>query len=144
MKYVIGLILGAIGLVLIVVLQSGFIFVMFGLLPSMVAYFVDMLPGKHIFKCVLACNLAGMMPTFADVAHADSMGATLQTLMGDPLLWFIVYFSSACGYILLWVCRTLTRVYVTVSAEAKVEKLKKNQDDLVDEWGPMIKKRHAG
>ncbi len=142
MKYVLGLLMGAIGLVMIVVLQSGFIFVMFGLLPTMVAYFVDVLPGKHIFKCVLACNLAGMVPTFANVTQGSSMGATLQTMMGDPILWFIVYFSAACGYILLWVCRTLTQVTVTVTADAKIEKLKKQQEELVDEWGPLIKKRY--
>lgn len=143
MKYLLGLLMVAIGLVLIVVLQSGFIFVLFGLMPTMVAYFVDVLPGKHVFKCVLACNLAGMVPTFADVAKADSVGATLQTVMGDPLLWFIVYFSAGGGYILLWICRTLTRTTVTITADAKIESLKKQQTELIEEWGTLIKKRYA-
>jgi hypothetical protein len=143
MKYILWLLIGMISLALIVFLQSGFIFVLFGLMPTIVAYFVDVLPGKHVFKCVFACNLAGMAPTFADVLQSDSLGATLQTLMADPLLWFIVYFSAGGGYILLWVCRTITHVTVTISADSKIESLKKQQEELIEEWGPLIKKHYA-
>lgn len=128
-----------ISLVLIVVLQSGFIFVLFGMMPSIVAYFVDSGPKRSVYQCILVCNFAGMLPTFSEVFQTDSIPETMQTLMGDPFLWFIVYGSAGAGYALLNVCRTLTLIIMTVTNAAKAEQLQEQQKALVEEWGPKIK-----
>jgi hypothetical protein len=128
-----------ISLTLIVMLQSGFLFVLLGLMPSMVAYYVDMAKGKPTFKCVLCCNFAGMVPTFADVMISDSMPAAMQMLMSDVLTWLVVYGAAAGGYALLATCRTLTLVGIIVSWDARIENMLKKQEKLVEEWGAGIK-----
>lgn len=127
------------GLALILLLQAGFIFVMFGMLPSVVAYFVDTAPGKPIYKCVLTCNFAGMLPSFAEAMMTGSISATLQEMMLDPFVWFLVYGSAAGGYALIIVCRTLTLASMTISSQTRVEQLKKQQENLIEEWGPRVK-----
>lgn len=132
-----------VSLSLIIMFQAGFLFVLFGLMPSVVAYFVDMAKGKPTFKCVLSCNLAGMIPTFADVFLSDSMPAAMQMLMSDLFTWFIVYGAAAGGYALLTTCRTLAQVGIIISWDARIESLLKKQEKLVEEWGPTVKQRQA-
>lgn len=126
-------------LAMIVFFQAGFLFVLLGLMPSMVAYFVDTATGKPTFKCVLSCNLAGMIPTFADVLISESMPATMQMLMNDLFTWFIVYGSAAGGYALLTTCRTLTLIGIIITWDARIESFLKKQEKLVKEWGPKVK-----
>ncbi len=128
-----------VSLALIIMLQSGFLFVLLGLMPSVVAYFVDVARGKPTFKCVLSCNLAGMVPTFADVLISDSMPAAMQMLMGDVFTWLIVYGAAAGGYALLTTCRILTLVGIIVSWDARIESMLKKQQKLVEEWGASVK-----
>lgn len=130
-------------LAMIILFQAGFLFILFGLMPSMVAYFVDVAKGKPTFKCVLSCNLAGMIPTFTDVFMSDSWSASMQMLMGDLFTWFIVYGASAGGYALLSTCRILTQVGIIVSWDARIETMLKKQEKLVEEWGPTVKIRQG-
>lgn len=130
-------------LFLIVKLQAGFIFILFGLLPSLVAYFVDFAKGKPTFKCVLSCNVAGMLPTLMDVMRSSSMPSTMQTAMGDPLVWITVYAAAAGGYGLLMTCRTLAQIGIIISWDARIESLLKKQEKLVEEWGPEVKVRQT-
>lgn len=126
-------------LVLIVVLQGGFVFVVFGLMPSLVAYFVDGHTGKPTFKTVLAFNLAGILPTMNDVVQSDSMGATMQVLMGDAYSWFLVYGAAACGYGILLCSRSLTQIGIIITDQTRTDMLTKKQAALVEEWGQRVK-----
>lgn len=128
---------------LIVILQSGFIFVLFGMLPSMFAYFADTGKAKSVYKCVLACNFSGMLPTFGEVMHADSVPAAMQVMMGDILIWMIVYGSAAGGVILLFTCRSITLTSLTISQQTKAELLTKQQEELVEEWGKGVTNQPA-
>ena len=126
-------------LALIFFLQAGFIFIVFGLMPALVAYFVDGYEGKPTFKCVLFCNMSGMLPTFNDVLRSESAAATMQNLMGDAYTWFLVYGGAMCGYGLLLFARVLTQIAFTVADQARIDILTKKQEQLVQEWGEDVK-----
>lgn len=128
---------------LIFILQVGFLFIMMGIIPSMVAYFVDTAKTKPTFKCVLACNLSGMIPTFTDAYFSDSVAASMQMLMGDLFTWFLAWGGATCGYGLLMFSRVLTQITLIISDQARVESLLKQQEKLVQEWGDNVKIRQG-
>lgn len=128
-------------LALIFFLQAGFIFIILGLMPALVAYFVDGYTGKPTFKCVLFCNMSGMLPTFNDVLRSESAAATMQNLMGDGYTWFLVYGGAMCGYGLLLFARVFTQIALTVADQTRVEMLTKKQEQLTEEWGEDVKSR---
>lgn len=130
-----------ISLVLIFTLQIGFLFIVLGLLPSAVAYFVDGFKGKPTFKCVLSCNLAGMVPTFSDVFRSDSVAASMQVMMGDYYIWFLALGGAACGYGLLIFTRIVTQIGMSIADQTRIDILIRKQKELVEEWGENVKVR---
>ena len=138
-KTIVILLMIPLSLFLIFTLQAGFIFIIFGLMPSLVMYFVDGFQGKPTFKCVFFCNLSGMIPTFSDAMSADSAAIAMQTLMGEAFNWFLVFGAAGAGYALLLFSRVLTQITLSITDQARIEAFKKSQKDLVEEWGSMVK-----
>ncbi|MBY0408387.1 MAG: hypothetical protein K2Q01_11915, partial [Rickettsiales bacterium] len=54
--------LGCVGAA-VVLLQSGFLFLLLALMPSIMAYIVDSDPRKNSFKVVFAGNVSAALPT---------------------------------------------------------------------------------
>jgi 1,4-dihydroxy-2-naphthoate octaprenyltransferase len=50
-----------ISLVLMGVLRTGFMFILIGLLPSVVAYYMDVSAERYSFKTIFACNLSAFL-----------------------------------------------------------------------------------
>lgn len=122
----------------IVLLNVGFIFVMLGLLPTVVAYFIDDTPGRNLYKTVRATNLAGIIPIIAPVIGHEYIGTILQQTMADPMVWLRVYGAAAAGWILIWVCRWLAYGVQMTTSEARIRILERTQKELVEEWGEDI------
>lgn len=129
-----------ISLGLIVVLQVGFIFFLFALLPSLVAFMIDDGPSKHIYKTVFACNLAGMLPTLATLVQGRAGVAQLQSTMADPAVWVIAYGAAAGGWVLVWGCRAVAMMLVGVACENRIGAIEKAKRRMVEEWGAQIKR----
>lgn len=123
----------------IVLLNVGFIFLLLGFLPTVVAYFVDETPHRDLYKTVRASNLAGMLPTLAEMTKSHYPGAALQVAMSDPKTWLMVYGSAALGWGLIWLCRWVAYLSMLATGEARIIMLEHAQKELIDEWGEELK-----
>ncbi len=123
---------------LIVVLQVGFIFFLFALLPSLVAYFIDDSPSKHAYKTVLACNLAGMLPTLAAFSRGAASVANLQYTLANPMAWMAAYGAAAGGWLLVWMCRSAAVLLVEITCDNRIASLERTKKKMVEEWGAGI------
>lgn len=128
-------------LLLVILLQTGFIFLMLALLPAIVAYYVDTLPGKAAFQTVFSCNLAAALPFFLPLAqlglrfkHND-----ITELMNKPHVWLIIYGGAAVGWCLIYMCRFIARIYMLAHYDYKITNLEQFQKKLVEEWGEEVK-----
>ncbi len=72
-----------ISVMLIVLLQFGFIFLLLALLPSLVALFIDRDAGKPTFKIVLACNFAATLPSLVPMLEASDQNEALRRRPAD-------------------------------------------------------------
>lgn len=130
----------------ILMFQIGAVFLLVALMPTLVKYFIDTDPGKPGFKIVGACNLAATLPYINPMVrsalqfkHFDSM-----SLMGDPSVWLFVYSGAAAGWCLIYLCRFVARMIVTVLYQYNIASLEKLQDELVHEWGQQIRQTPSG
>jgi hypothetical protein len=125
---------------LIVVLQFGFIFLLVALLPSMVAYFVDLDPQKSKFKVVFSCNLAATFPTLAPMFQAGIQlrRYDISVLTSNPDIWLIIYGGAAAGWCLLYLCNQLAYFVVGARNEYIIRNIEDEQKRLVSEWGVQV------
>jgi hypothetical protein len=129
------------GAVLMVMIRLGFLFVLLGLLPSIVASFTDHTPRKDAFKTVLACNLAGMMPFLVSMVRRHGDFGTFQTIMTDPSVWLVVFSCAFGGFVLIFVCRYIAYLMLGITYQGELMVLENVQKKLLEEWGPQIKRK---
>lgn len=127
--------------VFIVTLKAGFIFFLLGLLPTVLAFIIDDHPRKHVYKAVLACNLAGMLPPLSHMVGTRVTSSALQGIISDPAVWLLIYGSAAAGWALVWICRGVAMMYMSVYTANRLSALERAQQRLVEEWGPNIRRR---
>ena len=127
-------------LILILVLQLGFIFILIALLPAMVAYFIDRSPHKSEFRVILICNMTATLPSLSPMVNAAIQMKRIDILpvMTDPITWLIIYSGAAAGWCLIFLCRFIARFLITIYFEYRINSLQRLQAKLVKEWGEQI------
>jgi hypothetical protein len=129
----------------IVLLQSGFIFLLIALLPAMVAYFIDRDEHKSAFRVILLCNVAALLPSlFPMLASAMRMERyDVMKLMTDPTVWLIIYAGATMGWGLIFLCRLIARFIIMLYFDYQIGALERFQKKLLIEWGDRIKEEDA-
>lgn len=122
------------------VLKLGVIFIILAMLPTIVAYFIDITPGKQVARVVGACNLAAALPTILPLLQAGIRMERIEvtSIMSNPLNWLIIYGGAAGGWGLIFLCQFISKFFVVVYLEYKVASLGRFQQRLLDEWGQQI------
>ncbi len=128
------------GLVLAFFLQGSFIFLLLGLLPSIVAYYADISKGKDVFRVVFACNLSGVLPFLADLVIKNNNTTLLLQLLSDPMVWLIMYLSAGFGYLLIRGMPYMVEFFYEFINITKISRLQSMQNKLLEEWGPEIQR----
>src|SRR5262249_5749123 len=121
-----------------------FLFMILALLPSVVAWYSDRTESKGTFKTVLACNLAGTLPTLTPMFRAsiDMQPFDVAGMGAEASVWPIIYSAGAVGWGLVFLCRFIARFIVILNYEYRIAAMERMQRKLVEEWGPQI--RQAG
>lgn len=132
------LLLLIISIVLMGVLRTGFMFVIIGLLPSIVAYYMDVTAERHSFKTIFACNLAGLMPFIGKMLHQGPSSALLQEIMGSGLNWVMIYGAAFFGWLLIELCPMIAQVMVSSFNQTQVSRIERLQKKIECEWGSEV------
>ncbi|MGE3714203.1 MAG: hypothetical protein AB7F82_06715, partial [Alphaproteobacteria bacterium] len=124
----------------VVVLRMGAIFVMLGLLPSLMAYYLDRDPNLATMKTVLTCNIASMLPILYPMIRAGFMFEPFNTyeVIMDPFNWLIAYAGAALGWSLILLCRIIARFLDALAYEYQIRELERTQKHLLQEWGTEL------
>lgn len=130
--------------VLGVVIKTTIIFILLAMMPSIVAWYVDMRPGKPNFRTVMACNLSGVIPYALELIGNGNQTSQMLRLLTDPPTWFLIYASAGIGWLLVWGCPYAVELYLEVINSSRIAKLESMQRKLVDEWGPEVKRARQG
>lgn len=115
-----------------------FIFIIFGMLPTIVSIMIDKRIGKSATNSIAAFNLSGMLPFVKSLVESSSPSTLAQNYITDVFVWFFVYGAAAIGWIVIWSIPQICSVFYMARAQQKADGLRKDQQKLVDEWGSSV------
>lgn len=131
-------------LLMMVLLRTGFVFFVIGMLPCIVAYYMDVTRHRYIFQSIFAANLSGMLPYLTKIAHHGPSSMMLQEIMGSSTTWVVVYGAALVGWLLVKVCPTLAQVMVASAHRAQHMRYGWMQKKLENEWGDEVRQFSDG
>ena len=133
-------------LVLTPVLRYGMLIFVLGMLPWLVATYVDDTQERNPSRVMLACNFSGVMPIMTALWKKGISFDNMWSVMMDPSSWLIMYGAAAFGWVLLWFFPVAVHFVLDLFQNSNVHGLKKRQQDIVDEWGMQVElaSRRAG
>jgi hypothetical protein len=127
-----------ISLVMVVVFRLGFIFILLAMLPSVVAFYIDISKGRYTFHTVLACNLSGVLPFVPEIISATSSGGSVSQMMSNTVNWLIVYASAGVGWILIYVVPMAAQAFIHTMHDRQISRLQRMQNRILEEWGNEV------
>ena len=111
-------------------------FILFGMAPTLVSFFVERRPGNSSSTCVLLFNLAGLIPVLGLAWSGPNTGGT--GTLGDMLNWLIIYGAAATGVIVAWASPHFVALFSQIFSGSRISKIKARQKELYDEWGTKV------
>lgn len=138
MSFISKLLLILFSLFLMALLRTGFLFVVIGLLPSIVIYFIDRSLPQYTFKTVFACNLSAMMPSIVAMLTSGPNSTVLQGIMSDALNWFAIYSAAIGGMMLIQIMPMVARNVIATLHQTQISRLNQNQQRIEKEWGQEV------
>jgi hypothetical protein len=123
---------------MMVYLRTGFMFVLIGLLPSIVTYYMDVTKHQFIFKTVFASNLSGMIPFVGNMLHQGATSSVLNEIMGTGSNWFIIYGSAFIGWLLVQIGPMMAQGLVVGFHQSQIVRIERLQKKIEAEWGPEV------
>jgi Na+/melibiose symporter-like transporter len=126
------------GVAIMVANPSMFMFICFAMAPSIVAYFIDRLPGKNTSTTVTLFNLAGVSIFVMQILH----GSRSVNNIGDAINfhWFlVVYLFAGCGWFVVWIVPKIVISLSEYRIQRRIETMEEKIEELVTEWGEEVK-----
>lgn len=114
------------------------VFLSISMMPALVAYLVDIRPGKNTSTTVTCFNLAGVtIPSMKFVNGTYSLN--INTAL-DMRIIALVYLFAAMGYFIVWLVPKITVIVVDYRNERRAIRIREKITELVEEWGPEVRK----
>lgn len=109
-----------------------------GMLPTMVAIFVDRTHEKTRALSVGAMNLAGCSPFILQLWTTHHAVENAMAIISDPRTIVVMYCAAGVGYIIDWAVSGLVGGMMIHRAKARREQIRKIQASLVERWGREV------
>jgi hypothetical protein len=114
------------------------VLVLFGMVPSIVAYVVDR--GKRPMQAftIAPLNLAGLMPYLLELWTGHDQMPTVVHLLTNVYVWLVIYLSAGAGWLVFLGMPQIVTFVLQRSLDSRKEKLKALQSKLRADWGAEV------
>ena len=120
-------------------MRTGFVFFVIGMLPAIVAYYMDISKHRYTFKTIFAANMTGMMPYVTKMLAAGPSSTMLAEIMGNAFNWVIIYGSAMVGWMLILFCPMVAQIMVAGVNQTQFLRYDTLRKKLEGEWGEEVK-----
>jgi hypothetical protein len=121
-----------------VVAPATVLLLVLGLLPTIVAWFVDRREEKYAAYCVGGFNLSGVMPYLFVLWASGNRMHDFYLIAKNPFAWLVMLGAAALGWLAnYWAPQVAMRVR-RIRDRNEVSRLRKRQEQILEEWGPEV------
>lgn len=110
----------------------------FGMMPTIVAFFLDRTPQRYSAWCVGGINLCGVLPFLLDLWSGPSTPGAAWEILLDVFNLLLVYGSAGFGWMLYIGIPPVVGAVLTVIAERRIQQCRSIQAQLIEEWGKDV------
>ena len=135
LKTTLMLVFGSIGL--IVAIKHSFIYLMIGMMPSVIAYLIDPNPQKVRYRIIRNLNLAGLLPSLIGLILQGNTAPAVHSALSQTQNWMMMYGGAGLGFLMVWLAPAITHVYMDLSAAGHIRRMEGAKQSLIDEWGDV-------
>ena len=114
------------------------VLVVFGMVPSIVAYVVDRGRRPMLAFTIGPLNLAGLMPYLLEVWTGQQQMPTVVHLLTNVYVWLVIYLSAGAGWLVFMGMPQLVTFVLQRSLDGRKAKLKAQQSKLRADWGSAV------
>lgn len=109
-----------------------------GMLPTVAAMISDRRKEKYATLCVGCMNFVGVLPFMIKLWTEDHSYDNAFKVIGDPFTWLVMFGAAALGWAIYFVAPGIVGMFIGMRTEQCVQRLRRRQRDLVEEWGPGV------
>lgn len=125
-------------LILIYFLSFAALLVMLGMLPTLVAIYVDQSKDHSHSKVIGACNVAGVLPFISDLLRQGITASNVHGILLSANAWVTMLGAAGLGWALVWAFPRGAYAALEYMQQNNISGLKKRQQLIIDEWGPDV------
>lgn len=114
------------------------IILLVGMIPTVVAYIIDLTPGRYAARCVAGLNIAGVVPFLNRLWSSTNDLPAAIGVVTDVYAWFAFYAASGVGWALFVSLPGFVASFKTYSAKRRANVLREHLGELKEEWGSEI------
>ncbi len=120
------------------VIQATTVMLVIGMLPTLVARFVDRSKEKTKVLTVGFMNFAGVFPFWFEMVEKGHKVENAIDIISNPSVIVVMYGAACLGYIVEWGVIHLTAAAMVQRAKSRMDAIRKAQEDLVRRFGPEV------
>jgi hypothetical protein len=109
-----------------------------GMVPTIVAFIIDLTPGRYAARCVAGVNIAGVVPFMDRLWGSTNDLPAAVGIATDVYAWLAFYAAAGVGWLLFLGLPGLVASYKTFSARRKANALRERLYELKREWGSEV------
>ena len=114
------------------------ILVFFGMLPTLVAFIVDRTSQKYAVFCVGGLNFSGVFPYLLDLWAGEHTAGSAMEVLTDVFSLLLMYGAAGFGWMIFIAVPPVVGAFLTVMAQRRVSQLRRDQKELIEEWGEDV------
>ena len=122
----------------LIISLSSVILLFFGMLPTLVALIVDRTSQKYAVFCVGGMNFSDVFPFLLDLWSGEHTVGSAMEILTDPFSLFLMYGAAGFGWMIFIAVPPVVGAFLTVMAQHRVIQLRRDQEELIEEWGEDI------
>lgn len=116
-----------------------FVLILFGFIPALITYMIDMQKGKFLAKSVTAMNLAGVFPLIILIIKSDSPYEASQNIVYSMRTWIITYSYAILGWWISAFFPSIIKIIIELNNSKSIYNIKRKQEIIIEEWGVDVK-----
>jgi hypothetical protein len=109
-----------------------------GMLPTLVAWFIDRTKERTRALTVGAMNAAGCTPFILQLWMSSNTLQNSLMIITDPRTVIVMYCAAGVGYLIDWAISGLVGSVMVQRATSRRDQIAKRKAALAERWGPEV------